>query len=138
MGYTHYWNQKRDVAENEWDCIKTGYHHMHALLPLSKQGPILRGWDGNGMPEVNDNIIAFNGDASVGHDHETFRITRLMEDDFTFCKTAIKPYDLAVMVMLLIVSECAPGAFDISSDGDMRGDDWKPARDLLRRKDRIE
>lgn len=37
---------------------------------------------------------------------------------FNFCKTARKPYDLAVTLVLLAAHEVASGALDIGSDGD--------------------
>ena len=37
---------------------------------------------------------------------------------FAFCKTARKPYDLAVCLSLLRIKEIAPDAIELSSDGD--------------------
>jgi len=40
--------------------------------------------------------------------------------------------DLIVCAVLLVLCEIAPAALDLSSDGDMSGEEWQPARDFLR------
>lgn len=86
-------------------------------------------------PAVTPNLIRFNGLQDEGH--ETFMVTREMPKDpsydpdskesFDFCKTARKPYDLAVCLVLLSMSRHAPKSFKVSSDGDWDGD-WTEAR----------
>ena len=44
---------------------------------------------------------------------------------FQFCKTAHKPYDRAVMCLLILCHHHAPECWDIGSDGDLP--DWQPA-----------
>ena len=85
-------------------------------------------------PEVSPDMIRFNGWKDEGH--ETFLVTREMPDwsidkssSFDFCKTARKPYDLAVCLVLLSMSRHAPKSFKVSSDGDWDGD-WTEARDV--------
>ncbi len=73
------------------------------------------------QPELDANQIMFNGvgDAS----HETFSVSRVRGKSWEggqlghdFCKTARKPYDLAVTACLCYLSSVA-GTFDVSSDG---------------------
>jgi hypothetical protein len=99
--------------------------------------------DGTGVPEVSSDFISLNGDAEfVATDgmceddmsHETFFLSKLSDpDNWNFCKTARKPCDLVVCAILLLAVEIAPGALGVSSDGEMSGDDWQPARDLIRK-----
>lgn len=106
MGYTNYWNNP-EFTDVKWDalCIAAG-----AILTHSG---ICSGWDGSGTPEITATEISFNG---TGEDsHETFCITKAASE-FTFCKTARKPYDAVCLAVLM----CAAliGKLDYSSDGD--------------------
>lgn len=92
---------------------------------------------GEGSPIFNDDVICFNGDASKGHDHETFVIDRESKDDagrdglvFQFCKTARKPYDIMVQLSMLRLKHHFPET-KISSDGDSA--DWKNGRKLYKK-----
>lgn len=84
-------------------------------------------------PEVSNEMIRFNGVADEGH--ETFILFKKKQtggiDDgqsryFYFCKTARKPYDLAVCLVLLSLANHAK-SMKITSDGDWDGD-WTDAR----------
>ena len=50
---------------------------------------------------------------------------------FDFCKTARKPYDLAVCLVLLAMKRHAPKSVKVSSDGDWDGE-WKEAREVYK------
>lgn len=81
-------------------------------------------------PQVDNDCIRFNGWKDEGH--ETFLVSRESqprgnESTFDFCKTERKPYDLAVMLCLIIMHEAAPGSFRVESDGEWDGE-WVPAR----------
>jgi hypothetical protein len=79
------------------------------------------GWNGDGRPGVDETRIAFNG---IGDEsHESCVITKLRSKDFNFCKTARKSYDRYVTACLILCDYFAPGALNISSDGDAT--DWK-------------
>ena len=55
----------------------------------------------------------------------------MMVFTFDFCKTARKPYDLAVQLCLIIAEEYSAGKFGnviVRSDGGMS--DWRPAIDM--------
>ncbi len=116
IGYTHYHSQTRNFTDTEWSqlCILA-----KSLLATTK---ILHGPNGTGDPIVDDTEISLNGDVSQDHDHESFVICKKKYENFSFCKTAHKPYDEFVVAILCIVNTVAPGALDISSDGSAR--DW--------------
>lgn len=76
-------------------------------------------------PAATPDLIRFNGWKDEGH--ETFLVTREMPEipdwssdkssSFDFCKTARKPYDLAVCLVLLSMKRHAPKSVKVSSDG---------------------
>ena len=138
MGYTHYWRQRRDFTDSEWASITAIANaivkHEAEYLdhdPASDE-----------CANVNDTHIRLNG---IGDDsHETFLLTRAKEAKpeyadqadydatgaFSFCKTAQKPYDSAVLAILLAAEHYAPAAIVVSSDGDWP-EDYKPALRVL-------
>ena len=117
MGYTHYFKQSKPVSEEAWDKIKTDTkkiikHQIKAGIPLESN-------NSKNKSMVSSSEINFNG---VDDDsHETFYITNEKMEQFNFCKTARKPYDLAVTAALLIIDHHAPEHFDIGSDGGIEG-----------------
>ena len=113
MGYTNYWHQHNDFTDIEWGQIKEEYNYIQEVC----EGVIVD------QSENKDEII-FNGMAIKGLDHETFILnknTKIKKDykeqdlSFNFCKTAMKPYDLAVWHMLCFVHRISPD-FAISRD----------------------
>ena len=130
MGFTHYWTPKKSSAKkfkNFSDTCKI----LHDNLP--KKSDTAGGYhndsdikigDGagreNSKPEFSKDLVIFNGIGDLMH--ETFAIG-LNENDWNFCKTARKPYDLLVCACLLAAVDILE--YDISSDGDL--DDWIPA-----------
>lgn len=100
MGYTHYFHFNSrcptDVFAKISNDIKKVVEYCNSLNHNE-----IRGWDGYGSPEFDDNSISFNGDADKGEDCETF----LLEQDRTrknFCKTNRYRYDTVVAASLLI------------------------------------
>lgn len=146
MGYTHYfnWGKKApsqqtfnkivaDMKRIEDYCNSQPVHSLNAGGLYSDDEVKLFDWNGEKRGVEYDgvlqdgkftcNTIRFNGDASEGLDHETMHLT-LTSTGFNFCKTARKPYDLAVCLLLL----CAKYHFksmDVSSDGNT--EDWEYA-----------
>jgi hypothetical protein len=119
MGYTHYWYKPEKLSPELWkkftDDFKTILPHFEILLD-------------------NDEIIFFNG---VGeYSHETFCLERIDSEferrlnkdeslSFSFCKTARKPYDIAVCCALIIGAKHLP--IRVESDGD---EEWEDAKML--------
>lgn len=139
MGYTHYFTQRRELTEEEWSQLCAVTRTIIAQSGVS----IRNGW-GEGEPEISPDRIALNGDEDKDEAYETFSLTRQIDKDnlsyyegdgggwFDFCKTQYRPYDVVVCAVLLAVTEIAPGAYSVSSDGNMQGEDWQPARELLK------
>lgn len=125
MGYTHYFKQNKPVSDQQWDAFekdaKVVLDHVQNRL-----GIVLKSDDSNGIL-LNNNRVNLNGDEARGLDHETFYLAKDYRD-FNFCKTAQKPYDLAVCSLLLLANEHMHGHHEIGSDGNF--EDWKEAMEL--------
>ena len=113
MVYTNYWHQHNDFTDTEWSQIKQEYEYIKEACETIIVD----------QSENKDEII-FNGMALKGLDHETFILnknTKTKKDykeqdlSFNFCKTAMKPYDLAVWHLLCFVQRICPD-FAISRD----------------------
>ena len=112
MGYTNYWHQHNDFTNNQWKEIKEEYEYIKEIVGFLIQD------------ESTNDIIKFNG---IGdNEHEDFYLSkfarpygseRYQGDDisFGFCKTARKPYDLAVWYMLTFINRINP-SISISRD----------------------
>jgi hypothetical protein len=124
MGYTHYFDQQRDLTATEFAQIGEAARKIIAKSNVR----IVREYDlPDELPEITDEFIAFNG---VGNDgHETMWLQPKSEG-FAFCKTARKPYDVAVVALLCAVHAIAPDAYRIGADGDV--DDWEDGAALAR------
>lgn len=111
MGYTHYWKKLKDVPQTRWNLFTNDVHELVGdapnLLCNDAEG-------NNSLPIVNDTYISFNG---RGEDaHETFYLSRY-EEDFAFCKTAQKPYDVYVVAVLALARLHFGEYIHFSSDG---------------------
>lgn len=133
MGYTHYWTPKKHTKEQFKEFSKT-CKELHKNLPKfsntaggysSNIELKVFGGSGKGRPQFTSKVVCFNGDAINDLDHETFYIGENYFE-WTFCKTARKPYDLLVCACLLAAREILK--FDVSTDGTF--EDWKPAIDF--------
>jgi hypothetical protein len=146
MGYTHYWHRPKVLDLARFRRFREDMARLLAHLPrhsdsaggyFADRALIVRGSDGKGDPIVTDELVSFNGDATFAGDsgdgddvdmsHETFHLPRVYEpqdwqrpDDcgryFDFCKTARKPYDLAVTAALITLRHHFPEV-GVSSDG---------------------
>jgi hypothetical protein len=128
MGYTHYWFDRPQTLDN-YEALCADVDKIGGYC--SRAGIALVGYDGSkneyreGAPLYNSQFISFNGVHEDGH--ETFHMPREYNDAgndaYPFCKTALKPYDLAVCLVLLRMQAIVPG-FEFESDGDI---DSEPA-----------
>lgn len=123
MGYTHYFSQSRDFTTKEWEhlCKAVGKIIENCNVEIKYE------CDSDDPPQIDDECIRFNG--KDGDGHETFLITKTMKPrgmlgTFRFCKTARKPYDEIVTLVLLHIHLVFPDTHDISSDGSW-DDEWK-------------
>jgi len=158
MGYTHYYY--RTEVEHDEDTfakfvadVKLAYTRLPATSDSSggcyKDTPLkIAGGNGTGKPKINDDEICFNGNKKDDLWHETLYIPRkfqFAEGDygkhqqdrferdksiFSFCKTARKPYDLFVQVVLILYKQHFGDLVRVSSDGD--ADEWASALKFVR------
>ena len=106
MGYTNYWHQHNDFTDTEWSQIKQEYEYIKEACETIIVD----------QSENKDEII-FNGMAIKGLDHETFYINKKNDrESFNFCKTARKPYDLAVWHLLYFINNETGAMKKISRD----------------------
>lgn len=138
MGYTHYWYKKPELDATRWaafvaDCRKIieavdgttsetagGYHKDDAVRLVYEYDEVKK------KPELSPDLVRFNGAGGLGH--ETFYFERVVAKGdmgtvrngrvFSFCKTARKPYDVAVTACLIAAKHCFGDDIKISSDGD--------------------
>ncbi|MEO8084395.1 MAG: hypothetical protein ABI780_11275 [Ardenticatenales bacterium] len=131
MGYTHYASRNVDFTEEQWTALRGAA--LAIVAACEDRGIGIAGPHGDGAPITSPLEIAFNGSAAVGGEYESFSLGRWATGHM-FCKTGyttIRPYDLAVTAVLLAARTIAPDAIEVSSDGDMAGDDWAGARELV-------
>lgn len=104
MGYTRYWNVKRDLDDFKFLKFKEICNEIITTFNIPLDDIVL-----------NNELIRFNG---VEDDaHETFLFSK-NEQSFIFCKTQRKPYDEVVLACLLTASIIFGEDISISSDGD--------------------
>lgn len=124
MGYTHYWRRIEPAYGPAWDeyILDVSAIVKHCTgegIPLGNGGG-----DEGSYPLVGMASIIFNG---IGDEaHETFLMARVPNDrGFAFCKTAHKPYDIAVCLALIMAKKRLGTDIEIASDGS--ADEWQEA-----------
>ena len=135
MGYTHYWNFKKNPKDTEngdqkfAKAVKMLSEGIAQYLNDIKLGDAR----GEGEPIINETSVIFNGSAENGEDYETFYIVLDDPKDygFNFCKTARMPYDPVVCFALLCFKDAFGDDFDYSSDGYITDDGWKKANEVF-------
>lgn len=116
MGYTHYWELSGAISSLEWSNFVVDFQKV---LPQFQH---LLDDKGSQKLEITSEQVFFNG---IGEEaHETFSIG-LKGSGFNFCKTAQKPYDVAVTAALIIAKEYFGDSIKVSSDGN--DSDWNTA-----------
>ena len=116
MGYTHYTKFKKVVTEDK--LAKASADVKKAFELIKAECPditIKDGW-GENEPQIDENSICFNGDASKNEDYETF-VVKVGDKDFNCCKTGRMPYDVYVCVACLILKEHFGDDLCLYSDG---------------------
>jgi hypothetical protein len=147
MGYTHYWTFDRSKMTQ--DELKIAFKKaVDEIVNLKNNLPkeiVIKGGQGDGEPIFSEEEIWFNGDFESESEHETFRVTLeqpkicihhdanplksiYRNQNFKFCKTARKPYDLLVCASLIALNKYMPEAFTYSSDGGE--EDWKKPKEF--------
>ena len=142
MGYTHSWTRATTFPGEAWvmaaaECRRVIGHLMATGLKLQFES------DDLAPPEFGKNLIRFNGVGEEGH--ETFLVERhykplAWEKERykrgpwgTFCKTARKPYDVAVCACLIVLNRHFGKRFTVGSDGDDFEEGWPLAREACQK-----
>lgn len=116
MGYSHYFENKKDCPPEDWEKITDAFKRLQAAAIINNDPLLIQEKsDSASAPGVDDTGIWFNGIEDDGH--ETFHLTRVGSGRFNCCKTALKPYDRVVVAVLCLANFFAPGVWDIGSDG---------------------
>ncbi|MEJ3745524.1 hypothetical protein WEI85_19810 [Actinomycetes bacterium KLBMP 9797] len=128
MGYTHYWSVRRGHPgyAQAWPGIVGDARRI--IDAVGATGVAVAGPNGYGQAVLDlAEGIAFNGDGTAGLDYEAFRLGPPAPfwtgDTWAFCKTAGRPYDLAVTAVLLRCRLLLPRVVQIQSDGRW-DDEW--------------
>lgn len=128
MGYTHYWKPKHTITEfsdKDWQSLREVAKKVFTKCTNRGISIVFDCDISKSRPHINKNYIGFNGLGNLGH--ETFILQKRITN-FTFCKTARKPYDIAVIAVLIYANYLNPD-LNISSDGNLT--DWQAGYDLL-------
>ena len=139
MGYTHYWTQKRDMTRADWNELTEGAHAVIGACLL--HGIALVHGD-ESLPDpatIDAQMIAFNGLGEGAHEHFIISRKRPALESWQdksqrgkdFCKTAQKPYDIAVAAILAYLDSIHGDKWIVSSDGN--GTDWEAGVELARK-----
>ena len=112
---THYYRRPPFLDAAKFSAFVVDVRNLLDALPPNIT---IRGREGIGEPEVNPAVVAFNGDAAIGAQHEAFIVekrhplrppSRMREAVFfDFCKTSGKPYNLMVVATLYAFSHRFP------------------------------
>jgi hypothetical protein len=144
MGYTHYWNftkNPKDIKDGDKkfkkavELLKKCLANIPAELDTPYYGKMalkLAGGDGTGEPTFTDTLVCFNG--FEGDDDLSYETCYLALDNPDFidsCKTAEKPYDVAVCLTLLCFKDAFGDDFQWSSDGNGSEYGWKLAHKIF-------
>lgn len=125
MGYTHYYERRRDVAAPADAYGRWALDAKAIVAKAEERGIRIAGWDGANTPEFTEGYVSLNGwqDESC----ETFIWHAEVPDNpewrdadepyFYFVKTRQRPYDAVVVALLLRLKHYYGDAVDISSDG---------------------
>ena len=121
MGYTHYLRFNKSVTKERLSKASADVKKAFELIKAECPDIIIKdGW-GENEPQIDENAICFNGDASKEEDFETFAV-RVGEEGFNCCKTGRMPYDVYVCVACLILKEHFGDDLCMSSDGIFKDD----------------
>lgn len=125
MGYTHYFKQNKPVSEQQWKAFQADAEVI--LKHVQDNFGIVLMTNDDKTVLIDSERVNLNGDERQGLDHETFFLEKDYRE-FNFCKTARKPYDLAVCALLLLAHEHMKEHHDIGSDGSF--EEWQEAMQL--------
>lgn len=144
MGYTHYWNTvapKREKgnaekAEKQYQkairqCQRLIKRHNAELKAIDSKHPSrLSGYTAHCKVSQYGGLNV-NGAGDLKHEDFCMREHFAENHDGDFCKTARKPYDVAVVACLIILKHYLGDLFQVESDGD--ANDWTDGLELAKK-----
>ena len=117
MPYTHYFLQKRDFTEKEFEQLVE--FAEQAIYHAEIMGIKICGSWGISKPGLCPISISLNGSSEEQLHCDSFCIysnAEIASKICPFCKTARKPYDIVVTAILWYIHQQTPGVMDITSD----------------------
>lgn len=112
MGYTHYWKFNEKPSEEKFFELVEG---VKQIVATAEEAGIAIG-----EQVYESGYFSFNGVG--GEAHETFSML-IQSEESDFCKTAQKPYDMAVTASLILAKKIFGEGIQIKSDGNWK--DWE-------------
>lgn len=123
MGYTNYWHCAKK-------CKEFDPHFLEVVNKIIEKSnvPLEGDSEPKSKPIISPTMIIFNG--AEPDDYETFVLEANTEyDEFSFCKTARRPYDVVCKAVLLLAMEYGyVKEFDF--DGDKTEEEYIAAEKL--------
>jgi hypothetical protein len=121
MGYTHYFTFKRDASMNAAEAEAA--HQVaikectKVLRTLKREGVSLSGYSANSKKQYGG--LKVNGTKDDAHEDFVIRehFSQNVDEGFGFCKTARKPYDIAIVACLAILKYRLGACIEVGSDG---------------------
>ena len=98
MGFSHYWTQKKNIKQADWDKFMKFVRNASVMAGVK----LANGFGESGTkPVVTKDEVLFNGiDGLEDDSHETFAMYNNDAGEWNCCKTAEKPYDKVVVACL--------------------------------------
>ena len=141
MGYTHYWYRPKEISIEKMAAIAEDFSKI--VLTLDGMGVRLADGHGVGVPQIDTEMVYFNGLQNCGHPANS-EITIPWPSQTAqgvtdgkgeragnwFCKTAYRPYDLALNAFLVIAKHHLEENILVSSDGEIQH--WAEGIELCR------
>jgi hypothetical protein len=125
MGYTHYWKFNKDIQRGEQSKVEALYQTAlnDCRKIVKKYQKRFESGDYRRLSGVTPHAphymgVSFNGAGSQAHEAFILMSHYRANDSFNFCKTAYKPYDLAVTACLLVLKHRLRDYIHVSSDGE--------------------
>lgn len=144
MGYTHYYSFKevkpikgkhQDIEKRYQLAVRQCQRIVKAYNKEIKATDVkhpdrLAGYSAH--TKVNDYLgLDFNGTGDLGHENFYLCDHWSANDNFNFCKTAQKPYDIVVVACLITLHHYIGDLMEIGSDGD--ASDWVDGLELAKK-----
>ncbi len=132
MGYTHYWYQKPGLNPKSFEEFLKDAEKILRNCGVD----LVDAYESDAKPLLSADAVGFNGVGGEAHEDFLFQRDKLGRKDdggeaFTFCKTAQKPYDIAVCAVLIAAKKHFQDDLKVTSDGDET--DWGDAFELADR-----